>query len=219
MNTLSHRPNTRWCSAQLLVSLACFVASSAFADVVDSKLHGWQLEQGVNNPSYAWIEPARTNLNIDTVVLVCEGTDDNRVLQLQLYLSGEGPLRPKGAGLQRLKVEPRAEILIDGRRFRADILFADEYVVLADGQQGLFPMLSDAVLDAMQAGKTMVLRFDLIAERPGQPAAFDGEAVIELRSGAGATAITAVRRCAEPVGTRPSAKRPIHFPLYPGHAC
>lgn len=203
MKVLSHRPNACWAPAQLLVLLACFVASSAFADVVAGKLQGWQLEQGVRNPSYAWIEPTRTNLNIDTVVLVCEGTDDNRVLQLQLYLAGEGPLRPKGEGPKRLKAEPRAEILIDGRRFRADILFADEYVVLADGQQGLFPMLSDAVLDAMQTGKAMVLRFDLIAERPGQAAAFDSEAVIDLQSGIGATAISAVRRCAERVGDLP----------------
>ena len=203
MNTFSHRPNARRWPAQLLVPLACFIASGAFADVVAGKLQGWQLEQGVDNPSYAMIEPTRTNLNIDTVVLVCEGTDDNRVLQLQLYLSDEGPLHPKGAGPKRLKAEPRAEILIDGRRFRADILFADEYVVLADGQQGLFPLLSDTVLDAMQTGKTMVLRFDLIAERPGQAAAFDGEAVVDLQSGAGAAAISAVRRCAEPVSERP----------------
>lgn len=203
MNALSHRPNACWAPAQLLVLLACCTASGAFADVAGGKLQGWQLEQGVDNPSYAWIEPTRTNLNIDTVVLVCEGTNDNRVLQLQLYLAGEGPLRPKGAGRKQLKAEPRAEILIDGRRFGADILFADEYAVLADGQQGLFPTLSDAVLDAMQTGKTMVLRFDLIAERPGRAATFDSEAVIDLQSGIGATAISTVRRCAGRVGDLP----------------
>ena len=41
----------------------------------------------------------------------------------------------------------------------------------------------------------MVLRFDLLAERAGQPAAFDGEAVIALQAGRGGEAVSAVRRC------------------------
>jgi hypothetical protein len=54
------------------------------------------------------------------------------------------------------------------------------------------------------AGKTMVLRFDLVAERAGQPRAFDGEVVIALQAGAGGAAVAAVRRCAE-ADIRPSA--------------
>jgi hypothetical protein len=186
-----------------MLLLVFVIGSSTFADLAAAKLVGWQLERGVDSPSYAVTEPTRTDLNIDTVALVCEGTDENRVVQLQLYLSDDGPLRPKNAGSQRFKVEPRAELLIDGRLFKVSILFADNYVVLADGRQGPFPRLSDAVLDAMAAGKRMVMRFDLMAERPGQAAAFDGEAVVDLQSGAGAAAVSAVRRCAEPEPGRP----------------
>jgi hypothetical protein len=48
----------------------------------------------------------------------------------------------------------------------------------------------------MTTGRIMVLRFDLLAERAGQPAAFDGEAVIELQAGRDGAAVSAVRRCA-----------------------
>ncbi len=195
MNTFSQPPNARhrWL-ARSTGLLACLAAGSAFAG---ARLVGWQVEQGVDAPSYAVIEPTRTDLNIDTVALVCEGTDANKLLQLQIYLTDEGPLRPKAAKSTLFKAEPRAEISIDGRASKADVLFADDHVVLANSQHGPYPELSDATLDEMQAGKTMVLRFDLMAERPGD-AAFDGEAVIDLQSGAGAAAISAVRRCAEP---------------------
>jgi hypothetical protein len=33
---------------------------------------GWELEKGVDAPSYALAEPTSTDLNIDTVVLSCE---------------------------------------------------------------------------------------------------------------------------------------------------
>ena len=144
------------------------------------------------------VEPATTHLNIDSVVLACEELDDSKVLQLQIYLSNDGPLLPKGVAPDQLKGDPRAEISIDGHVFPVAVLFADEYVVLADGQEGMFPLLSGRLLDAMQTGKTMLVHFDLVAERPGKPAAFDGEAVIELQSGAGGAAVAALRRCAGP---------------------
>jgi hypothetical protein len=68
--------------------------------------------------------------------------------------------------------------------------------VLADETAEMFPALSEPLLDAMQKGKTMVLRFDLLAEPAGQPLAFDGEAVIALQAGAGGAAVSAVRSCA-----------------------
>jgi hypothetical protein len=94
--------------------------------------------------------------------------------------------------------EGLAELFIDGHVFPVDLLFANDYVVLADAQDGPFPMLSEGLVTAMQTGKTMMLRFDLLAELPGQPASFDGEAVIELEGG-GHPAIAAVRRCADDV--------------------
>jgi hypothetical protein len=60
----------------------------------------------------------------------------------------------------------------------------------------------ERLIDAMAAGKTMVLRFDFLAERAGQPAAFDGEAVIELQAGRGGAAVV-------PAGARGSDERAV----------
>lgn len=177
---------------------AAVIAVCAVAGVGAAATGGWHLEQGVNEPSYAYIEPAATNLNIDVVTLVCEQAGDGRGVQLQLYPSGQGPLLPAGAPAHLVKDAARAEIEIDGRIFAADILFASDRVILADAGRERTPVLSDGLLDALQTGRTMVLRFDLVAERPGMPEAFDGEAEIDLRAGGGAKAIAAVRRCAEP---------------------
>ena len=161
----------------LALMLACLCATSSLAGTV-GKFEGWELEQGVDLPSYAVIEPQSTDLNIDSVVLACEQAIDRRVLQLQIYLSTEGPLLPKGVLPQQLKDDPRAEIAIDGRVFPVSLLFADNYAVLADETEHVFPRLSEGLLDAMATGRIMVLRFDLLAERAGQPAAFDGEAIV-----------------------------------------
>lgn len=182
-------------SGHLIVLMACLASTQALAA-------GWKVEQGVEEPSYAVAEPMRTNLNIDSLVLSCEKADGGKVLQLQIYLSDNGPLQPKGVTPDQLKDDPRVEISIDGRIHPVAILFAGDYAVLADGQQGMFPLLSDRLLDAMQAGKTMLLRFDLVAERPGEPAAFDGEAVIDLQAGAGGAAVAILRRCAGPTADR-----------------
>ena len=176
----------------LVVRLAAMLAGlGAIPALAD-----WKLERDVEPPSYAVIEPESSNLNIDSVVLACEEAGDARVLQLQIYLSTEGPLLPKGAAPQQLKGDPRAEIAIDGRVFPVGLLFADTYAVLADETDQMFPRLSERLIDAMATGRIMVLRFDLLAERAGQPAAFDGEAVIALQSGEGRAAVSAVRRCA-----------------------
>jgi hypothetical protein len=154
----------------------------------------WKLEENVGTPSYAVTEPTSSNLNIDSVVLMCEATGGERVLQLKVYLTDDGPLRPNGVAPEKLKADPRAEISVDGKVFPVAILFADEFAVLADDEHEHFPLLSDRLLDAMMTGKRMVLRFDLAAEPPGQAAAFDAEAKIELAP----AAIAAVRRCAAP---------------------
>lgn len=177
--------------------LACLSATSSLAGAAGT-FEGWELEQGVDPPSYAVIDPQSTDLNIDSVVLICEEAGDRRVLQLQIYLSTEGPLLPKGALPQQLKDDPRAEIAIDGRIFPVQILFADDYAVLADETAQMFPQLSERLLDAMETGSTMVVRFDLVAELAEQPAALDGVAVIALKAGGGGKAVSAVRRCAAP---------------------
>ncbi len=177
--------------------LACLSATSSLAGTA-GRFEGWEFEQGVNPPSYAVVDPQSTDLNIDSVVLACEEAGDRRFLQLQIYLSTEGPLLPKGVLAQRLKDDPRAAIAIDGRTFPAEILFAGDYAVLADEMAQMFPQLSERLLDAMETGKTMVLHFDLVAEPADQPAAFDSVAVIRLQAAGGGKAVSAVRRCAAP---------------------
>ena len=157
---------------------------------------GWTIEQGTDRPSYGMIAPVTTDLNIDAVVLACEQTGDDRVLQLQLYLADGGPLRSINPNTALEKSQPHASITIDDGVFPADLLFADDYVVLADTQKDFVPMLSDRLLDAMQRGRTMELHFDLLAELPGQPPAFDGEAIVDLQAPGGRQAISALRHCA-----------------------
>src|ERR1700730_15949293 len=164
-------------AVRLALMLACLGAASSFGGMPSGTFGGWEIEQGVEPSSYAVINPVSTNLNIDSVVLACEEAEDRKVLQLQIYLSTEGPLAPKGVESQLRKDNPRAEIAIDGRVFPVGILFADDYALLADDTAKMFPLLSEPLLDAMQTGRTMVLRFDLFAERAGQSATFDGEAV------------------------------------------
>jgi len=182
--------------------LAALALSAVLAgtSVTAATAGGWRLEEGVSAPSYAVAEPASSNLNIDVVALVCEEAGTDRGLQLQVYLSTPGPLLPVGAAPHRLKAAARAEIAIDGRVFPADVLFAGDHVVLADARRQQAPVLSERLLDAMQAGRSMMLRFDLLGERPGAPEAFDGEAEIDLGAGRGGKAVAAVRRCAEPGG-------------------
>lgn len=193
-----------------LAALALSVLAVA-TDVTAATAGGWRLEEGVSAPSYAFAEPVASNLNIDVVALVCEEAGSERGLQLQLYLSSQGPLIPAGASPRNLKDQARAEIVLDGQAFPIDILFADDRVVLADSRRQQAPVLSDRLVAAMQAARTMQLRFDLVSERPGVASAFDGEATIDLRAGAGSQAVAAVRRCAE------SAGRPMASVTTPSH--
>ena len=142
------------------------------------------------------VEPASTDLNVDTVVLSCEQGPDRRGLQLRLYLSGAGPLAPK-AGAVALKDDPKVELSIDGVSQTADLLFADDFVVVADTADGTMPLLSDALVEKLQAGRRLELKFDLVQEPRGQAAAFDGSAVVDLQAGPGGRAVAAVKRCAD----------------------
>lgn len=178
------------------VTRLCLVP--VLAGDVDANV-GWTPEQGVDAPSYTVIEPRSRNLNLDVVVLACEQADDHRILQLQLYLTNDGPLMPDGVAAGRAKADPRAEIIIDDHVFPVGLLFAEDHVVLSDEPREMFPGLSERLLDAIEQGATMRLNFDLVAEAVGQPAAFDGGAVVDLQAGPVGTrgkAVAAVRRCA-----------------------
>ncbi len=179
-----------------IVTGLCF--TPALAGDIDASA-GWTPEQGVDPPSYALIQPRSRNLNLDVVVLACEQADDRRILQLQLYLTNDGPLMPDGVTAERAKRDPRAEIVIDDHVFPVGLLFAEDHVVLSDETREMFPGVSEQLLDAIEQGTTMRLKFDLVAEPAGQPAAFEGEAVLDLRAGPAGTrgkTVTAVRRCA-----------------------
>jgi hypothetical protein len=109
---------------------ACVAVSCARAESASADGTRWEIEQGVEVPSYAVAEPTATDLNIDTVVLGCEQSAEGRVLQLQLYLSDAGRLRPTGVSSERLADDPRAIISIDGRHHPVTLMFADGYVLL-----------------------------------------------------------------------------------------
>ena len=161
--------------------------------VTTGALAAWKTEPGVATPSYAVTQPDTSTLNVDSVVLMCEPSGEpTPVLQLQLYLTDDGPLQPKGAAAEALKAEPRAELAIDGQVFPVGLYFAEDHVVVADDAQDAMPRLSGRLLDALQNGHRLVLRADLLAEPAGQPAAFDGTLEVALAG----KAIAAVRRCA-----------------------
>jgi hypothetical protein len=194
-------PVTRRCREggwwlQSIVVLACLAASPASSQPANPRPTGWKIEQGVEIPSYAAVEPTTTNLNVDMVVLVCEETRKRKILQLQLYLSDEGPLRPIAASPRELTDDPRASISIGAQEFPVALLFADDHAVLADTTEDRFPALSDRLIEALQTGPTMILHFDLGAKRPGRPASFDGEAIVDLQGIGARDAIRAMRRCA-----------------------
>ena len=179
--------------------LLCF-ASLSVAGTADTFATpvAWELERDVEVPSYAVTEPASTNLNIDSVVLSCEQGPSRRGLQLRLYLAGEGPLAPLGAR-KDLKDDPTVDLIIDGLNHSAQLLFADDFVVVADTADRAMPLLSDALLDGLQAGRRLELRFQLVKVAHGQAPAFDGIAVVDLQAGRGGAAVAVVRRCARPL--------------------
>ena len=193
-----------------MLTAACLATFDVRAGRADGG-PGWAIEQKTDQPSYAAVEPLATNLNIDSVVLACEEAWGEKVLQLQLYLTDDGPMRPKYPTRQPFKNDPRAAISIDRLSFPMAVLFADDYAVLADAQVGAFPSLSEALLEAMQAGSRMTLHFDLLEERTGQSAAFDGEAVVDLEAPGGRQAVAAMRRCASPAAEL-QAETPVARP-------
>ena len=178
----------------IVLTLACLALGSATATSLDYRIGAWTTEPGVMPPSYAVTEPIESDLNVDTVVLLCTETVRGRVLELNLYLSEPDYLLPHGADGHWLKDDPSVEIVIEGRTFGANLLFADGYVIVADSVDHHQPFLSTTLLDAMQYGRTMVLQFDLLRENVGQMSRFDSRLVVDLR--VGQASIAAVRRCA-----------------------
>ena len=200
---------------RLFTILICLGSHSAVgATDIRSQTVGWELERDVEVPSYAVTEPASTNLNIDSVVLSCEQGPSRRGLQLRLYLAGEGPLAPLGAR-KDLKDDPTVDLIIDGLNHPAQLLFADDFVVVADTADRAMPLLSDALLDGLQAGRRLELRFQLVKVAHGQAPAFDGIAVVDLQAGRGGAAVAVVRRCARPLSAMREVGDRLRHGAYP----
>jgi hypothetical protein len=169
--------------------------------------NGWELQETTRQPAFATAVPSETNLNIETVVLACERADDGDVLQLQLHPT-ESDVSIRAIGPPVWSYGRRAEIRIDERSFPASVLFADDYVVLADETRGRFPMLSAPLLDAMAMGRTMFLRVPVDVDAISGDGAVDGYARVDLRAGQGGKAVAVLRRCAIPTpGTRNASRQ------------
>lgn len=150
---------------------------------------GWDLEKDVDAPSYAVAEPANAAVDIDTIVLTCEQGQRRPGLQLRLYPLGGGPLASRAAG--NLK-DPTLELAVDGVRYAVQLLFADSFIVVADSADGAVPLLSEALLDVIQAGRRMELRFSSAGSLT----------IVDLQAGRGGAAVAAVRRCARKADPR-----------------
>jgi hypothetical protein len=186
----------RWFLPSMALALAATTATRAASGDLDA--HHWKLEAGTPDPSYAATVPVSTNVNLDTVVLGCEVGGRHRVLQLQLYTTDGGPLQALSADRSSLPDDPKAEIAIDDQVFSATLAFADDYAVLADDDDGSVLSLSNRLLSAMQRGRTMTLRFDLVAPDGPRTTSFDAEAVVDLTASGAQDAIAAMRRCTAP---------------------
>jgi hypothetical protein len=171
-----------------------FAVAGQFAINGHAMAAGWELERDVETPSYAVIEPESTDLNIDSLVLSCEQGPLRRGLQLRLYPSGHGTLYPQDTG--DLKADPMVEFAIDGASYVVQVLFADTFIVVADSADGVMPLLSRTLLDALQAGQRMELRLQLVQTARGQAPTLGGTAAFNLQAGLGGAAVAAVRRCA-----------------------
>jgi hypothetical protein len=160
---------------------------------------GWRLTRQDEEPKvFAVTGPTSTNLNVASVALVCEELDGKKSLQLQIYPSNQEPILPRGASRKAMKEDPSVEIIVDGQTFPVIPGFAGDYAILMEREEDSLPILSERLLDAMQSGRTMIVRFDLLREGVGRKREFDGELVVDLEAGDGSAAIAAVRQDCKP---------------------
>jgi hypothetical protein len=146
---------------------------------------GWTLKSGEGQSLYAIAVPAKANLNLKAVVLVCEVSEGSHFFNLQLYPSSDGPLQ--------MKDEPRVRLEVDGEALAANIYFAGDFAIVANQVSAGHPVLSSAVGGALEKGTELILRFDLVREQ-SNATPFDASATIALKSPNGASSIAAVRR-------------------------
>ena len=186
--------------ATLLVALSCLSTSQAGAsDTSYAPGAGWQLERDVDSPTYAFLEPASSDLDIDVIVLSCEQDGRQVGLQLRLYPLAPGPLRSSRSA--SVDLAPDIVIEIDGRRHAAQLLFADDFVVVADATEGPMPVLSAALVASLQTGRHFSMRLHPAGLLPSATAVAAFRITADLQAGIGGTAVTALRRCGAPSDT------------------
>ena len=157
---------------------------------------GWQLERDVDSPTYAFIEPTIADLDIDVIVLSCEPIGQRVGLQLRLYPLEPGPLRSSHS--TPVTLDPDVVIEIDGRRHHARLLFADDFVVVADAADGAVPILSSPLVASLQAGRDLTMTLHSIEASPTSVPITSLQITADLQAGIGGTAIATLRRCAAP---------------------
>lgn len=157
---------------------------------------GWQLERDVDFPTYAFIEPTIADLDIDVIVLSCEPIGQLVGLQLRLYPLEPGPLRSSHS--TSVALDPDVAIEIDGRRHNARLLFADDFVVVADAADGAVPILSSSLVASLQAGRDLTMKLHSIEAPPASVPIPALQITADLQAGIGGTAIATLRRCAAP---------------------
>ncbi len=178
----------------LLAVLSCLSAGQASAsDTPYAPDAGWQLERDVDSPTYAFLEPTITDLDIDVIVLSCEQTERNVGLQLRLYPSEPGPLRSSHSA--SVVLAPDIVIEIDGRRHAAQLLFADDFVVVADAADGTLPVLSASLLASLQTGQHFAMKLHPIEASRSTTSMPTLKITADLQAGIGGAAVAGVRRC------------------------
>lgn len=179
----------------VIAGLAAAIVGPVLSGEAPAEQPGWSLRDGEGATLYALSTPSERTLNVKAVVLACEAIERRKVLQIQLYPEGRGPLLPKGSRREQLKDEARAQLEIDGTVHKVELSFGGDYALVTDQVETDLPYLSRPVADKIEHGNRLVLRFDLIKDKPGGPE-FDAEATVDLKAGDGGKAITAVlRRC------------------------
>lgn len=174
----------------LLATLSVLAVLVGRADAHPPAATGWDLEKDVDVPSYAVAEPANADVDIDTIVLTCEQGQRRPGLQLRLYPMDGGPRASADTK------DPTLDFAVDGVRYAVQLLFAGSFMVVADSADGAVPLLSEALLDAIQAGRRMELRFS----------SADSLTIVDLQAGRGGAAVAAVRRCAGKAAPRTAEK-------------
>jgi hypothetical protein len=195
--------------AALLAVLLCLSAGQVRAgDISYAPGAGWQLERDVDFPTYAFLEPTTSDLDIDVMVLSCEQTGRKVGLQLRLYPSEPGPLRSSHSA--PVDLESEIVIEIDGRRHAAQLLFADDFVVVADASDGAVPVLSASLVASLQTGRHLMMKLRMVKASPSSIPTPPFRIIAELQAGIGGTAVNTLRRCGAPNNTLAAGENRVH---------